>query len=279
MPTEPSGTAIYVPQFRVTFLDTVGVDEAALTQHVTGVEIDENLETPGLFRISLHEELNSSTQKYLWQKYLWLDNLKISPGVRIGLFFGYAQDPKTPLVTGRLKAITPAFLSATVPSMTLECYDFSQDLQKTEKEYNALNVKYSDVAEELARKNSLNPGGVESTRITYRNVVRNQNEKDHALLKRLSDQIGYEFFVRKDTLYFRKPKDDRSPAVSFEYGRNIISFTPRMTTSILVNEVNVVGWDPMTKEKFSETAGIDDIRTSAGFQDMDRFIAQHGAAQ
>jgi phage protein D len=269
MATEPAGIDIYAPQFRVSFPEGGGIAEKEFARNVTGIEVEENLDAPAMFRISLHEEFNITSQTYQW-----LDNKNLRPGLKVELFFGYTQQEKVPQVTGRVKAITPAFQSASVPTMSLEGYDLSQDLQKSEKKFNPENVRYSDVAQELAQLNKLRPDKVEDTKIRYPKVERDKNDKDYDLLKKLAGKIGFEFFVRKDVLYFRKPQDDKEPEFTYEYGKNIANFTPRMATSFLANEVVVVGWDPKTKDKFSGTAGISDIKTGAGFSDMDRFIEQ-----
>lgn len=267
MTAAPSGIDIYPPVFGVKFLDDPTMKDADLSEDITGIEIDETLDAPGMFRISLCEHQKSADQTYKW-----LDNKNLRPGLKVGLFFGYSQEPKEPHITGRIKAITPSFQSASVPTMSLEGYDFLQDLQKSEVEFAAKDMKYSDVISAIAQKTHLSVSKIEDTKIKFAKVEREKNEKDYALIKRLAEKVGFEYFVRGTELYFRAPKDGTPPAFTFEYGVNIINFTPRLATSVLANEVNVVGWNRKTKEIVSATAGMSDIRTGAGMSDMDRFI-------
>ncbi len=62
--------------------------------------------------------------------------------------------------------------------------------------------------------------------------------------------MGFEFFVRDKTLYFRKSEDNKTPELSFELHNNIISFSPRMSVANVVNEVVVTAWNKKRRTKF-----------------------------
>ncbi|WP_269849731.1 phage late control D family protein [Methanosarcina horonobensis] len=128
-------------------------------------------------------------------------------------------------------------------------------------------MTYSDVARGIAEKNKLDSSGVEDPEIgPFRKIERKVNEKDYAFLKRLAEDIGFEFFIRNRILYFRKPADERKGSTDFEYYKNIISFSPRMSAANLVNEVRVTAWNEKNKETISETAELDEIKSSIGIQ-------------
>ena len=72
--------------------------------------------------------------------------------------------------------------------------------------------------------------------------MRNDGESDYDFIrKRLADRIGYEFFVRNKQIYFRKPMDDTKEVLSLEWGKEILSFSPRMSTAKVVSKVTVRG--------------------------------------
>lgn len=262
-----SGTDIYAPFFTVKLVET---GERLSRDSITGIEINEDLENPSMFRISLNESLDYNTQKFKW-----LDNKSITPGTEVIISFGYASSPgKLGLIRGRIKALSPGFLSTGIPTLNLEGYDLSHDLQKTEGELGYKKMTYSNVAQKIAKDNNLKFDGKETTRITHKKIERKRNEKDFALLKRLSNEIGYEFFIRGKTVYFREPKDNKKGKITFEFRKNFISFNPRMTTANLVNEVRVTAWNENDKERISETAVISDIQSSVGIPDLDSIAEQ-----
>ena len=261
-----SGFETYAPDFKVEQADS---GEFLPRDSITRIEIDEDLDKPALFRISLNEEMDITTQKFRW-----LDDERIRPGTEIIIHFGYALFKKQGLFRGKIKALSPGFLSTGIPSLSIEGYDLSYDLQKTRVAFNNNDVLYSTVAMEIAVKNGLSSTGVELTKTLHEKVERKKNEHDYAILKRLSREIGFEFFVRDMTLYFREPRDIVPGTVTFEFRKNFINFSPRMTTAALVNDVKVTAWNNKDKKSISETASISDIKSSVGIPDFDRIVEQ-----
>jgi hypothetical protein len=267
MATPISGMDIYAPVFKVK--QTGG--EYPPKESILSIEIDEDIETPAMFRISLNEEINIKTQQFRW-----LDDDKIKPGTEVEILFGYATSKKQGMIKGRIKALTPGFQSTGNPTLSLEGYDFSHDLQKTAKEFTDTKVTYSTIAQEIAQKNGLT-AKVDPTEIPHDKVERIKNEMDYGLLRRLSNEIGYEFFVRNKELFFRIPKDNIKGDFTFEFKKNFINFNPRMTAAALVNEVHVTAWNIKDKETISESVTINDIKSSVGIPDFDSIVeTSHG---
>jgi len=252
-----SSAEIYVPAFTVYWADS---GETIPKNEITGIEVDEDLENPGMFRISFNEVLDLKTQKFKW-----LDASSIAPGTMLVTSFGYAFPRKESQIRGRIRALSPGFLAGGPLTFTVEGYDLSHDLNKTHSEVNLNEVTYSDVAREIAEKNKLDSSGVEDLEMgPFRRIERRVNEKDYAFLKRLAEDIGFELFVRDRTLYFRKPADELKGSISFEYYKNIISFSPRMSAANVVNEIRVTAWNEKNKETISETAELNEIKSSIG---------------
>lgn len=269
MATPISGMDIYAPVFKI----KQNSEEYPPKESILNIEIDENLETPAMFRISLNEELIIKTKKFRW-----LDDDKIKPGTEVEIVFGYASSKKQGMIKGKIKALTPGFQSTGNPTLSLEGYDFSHDLQKTAKEITKKAVTYSTIAQEIAQNNGLT-AKVDPTEKPHDKVERKKNEMDYGLLRRLSNEIGYEFFVRNKELHFRKPKDDIIGDFTFEFRKNFINFNPRMTTAALVNEVHVTAWNNKDKESISESATINDIKSSVGIPDFDSIVEKSQGAK
>ncbi|AGB49812.1 phage protein D [Methanomethylovorans hollandica DSM 15978] len=260
------GPEIYVPSFTVKWEEN---NEGIPKDDIIGVEIDEDLESPGMFKISFNEQFDLAKQQFKW-----LDDRRIEPGTRIMISFGYASAPQEQgTIMGKIKAISPGFLSGGPQALIVEGYDLSHDLQKRQHKVKCDNVTYADVAREIAMKNDLSPAGVESDKlIVHPKIERKVDEMDYAFLQGLAKNIGFEFFVRNKTLYFRKPKDDLTANVSFTFNQNIISFSPRMSSANLVHEVRVTAWSEQEKKTISEKANIKEIESSIGIPDFSSIV-------
>jgi uncharacterized protein len=259
------GVEIYAPYFKIELNGKPYLPR----ESIISVEIEEDLETPALFKISLNESLDINSQRFKF-----LDDDKLKPGGEVVIYFGYATSEKQVTFRGKIKSISPGFLSTGSISLSIDGYDLSFDLKKTLTKFNDIKVTYSMVAEEIAQKNGLTPAVVEPTKITYPKIEREKNEKDYETLKRLASDVGYEFFVRDKVLYFRNPKDNVTGKITFEFRKNFLNFSPRMATATLVNEVKVTAWDGKKKEIISETASISEIKNAVGFPDFDSVVEQ-----
>jgi phage protein D len=188
---------------------------------------------------------------------------------------GYAaQSEKKEFMTGRIKALSPGFASTGIPTLKIDGYDLSHDLQKTQGRPSYGKVMYSQIVTEIAKDNGLTSGNIEPTKRKYVKVERKKNEKDYAFIKRLAKEIGFEFFVRDNTLYFREPKDNKDGEITFEFRKNFLSFSPRMATANLVNKVRVTAWNEKEKKRISETATIKEIKSSVGIPEFDSIVEQ-----
>ncbi|WP_406661830.1 hypothetical protein V7O66_04750 [Methanolobus sp. ZRKC3] len=263
---EISGLDIYAPFFTV---ELAGKPEVELRDSIVSIEVDEDLEKPAMFTISLNEMFNVKEQKFKW-----LDDERIDPGTKFTISFGYASgSKKREEFVGQIKSVSPSFDFTGITKLNVSGYDLSHDLLKTTKKgvvkkiYK--DIKYSDIAEDIAKKNNLK-SKIESSEITYDNVNRGENESDYNFLRRLSEEIQYEFYVRLETLYFHKSRDNSEGDTTFELGKNIIKFNPRNSIANVVNEVEVTGWDD--KNSIVETAKIADIKSKVGIPDFETIV-------
>ena len=237
---------------------------------IISVSVDENLESPAKFDMTLNEGTDIKTQTFTW-----LDNPILDPGNTIDIYLGYANRKSTLIFTGKIKALAPSFPSTGVPSLTVEGYDPSHTMQKKMTKVHDVDVKHSDIARELATKYHLDPGGIEDSQKTYKKVARQSGEKDYPFLRRLAQKSGFECFVQDGTLYFRKPKDKKNeppPIKTFYYRRNFISFSPRLSTAALVNTVVVSGWNKSSKKSIKVKVTLQDIGSGDDIRALDQLI-------
>src|SRR5207237_9454917 len=69
-----------------------------------------------------------------------------------------------------------------------------------------------------------------------------QTGSDWAFLKELADRNFFEVFVRWDKLYFRFPRP-QTEMTTLEWGRNLSSFSPRLSTSAQAGIQVLRGYD------------------------------------
>lgn len=220
---------------------------------VISVSVDQKIDAPDKFDIQLNEGFDINSQKFNW-----LDNDLIHPGKVVDVFIGYAGKQMRCLIKGTINAISPDFPSTGVPSLKIEGYDFSQKLQNRMNKYNSVKVSYSDVVRQLAGKNKLSAGGVESSGKKYEKIDRRKDESDYKLIERLAGEMNFEFFVREKKLYFRKAKENKK-VQTYQYKKDLISFTPRLSTASIVTQVEVSGWNEKEKKGVEGKATLSDV--------------------
>jgi len=253
--TFPSlGLDIYAPTFTVKLVNS---NETIPRGDISSLEIIEDLEYPGQFTIKFNDALDMKKQKFRW-----LDNDMLQPRNLVELSFSYASSAEKNILAflGRIDSVSHDFDFSGKAILSVKGYDLSHDLQNSWGEEHVYNDKtYSKIVADIASGNKLKRGKVDETKQVFKNISRMLNEDDYKFIKRLARDIGYEFFVRKDSFDFRMPQDDKDPQITFTNGINLISFTPGAEASTLVHEVTATSWDMNKKEKISQTAKLGDI--------------------
>lgn len=155
------------------------------------------------------------------------------------------EGQKFTLAKGEITALEPAFGEGMIAELVVRGYDKSHRLYREQKSKAFLNVKDSDLAEEIARAAGLQ-ADVDPTTIVYDHLYQH-NQSDLDFLVQRAWRIGYECFVDDETLYFRKPPPG-AEGVSLTWGQDLLSFQPRMTLAEQVDEVVVRGWNVERKE-------------------------------
>lgn len=144
------------------------------------------------------------------------------------------------MMRGEITALEPDFGAGMVMELVVRGYDKSHRLYRETKSQAFLNIKDSDLAQQIASAADLQ-ADVEPTSTVYDHVIQD-NVSDLAFLRQRAWRIGYECFVRQGKLVFRKPPRGNT-AVSLKWGDDLLTFQPRLTLAEQVSEVIVRGWD------------------------------------
>jgi uncharacterized protein len=232
---------------------------------ITSLELEEELEDPSMFRISLNNSKDLSEKKNKWS-----EDADIEPGNMIKISIGFASAPKNKIHSfiGRVRSIEINEDEENGATLELRGYDLAYDLKK---KYSAGSIyndkKYSDIVTEIATNNKLS-GKVDDSSVIYENIIRFPGESDFAFLKRMSGEIGFESYVRENFLHFHKPGDTLDAEITLGKAWDIINFHPTMNDTVVVNEITFNSWDVKNKRMVSGKATLDTVKSGVRIKEF-----------
>ncbi len=207
--------SFYAPAFNVKI---AGLTLAAnVTRSIIELVYDNSLTTADMFTLKLNNADMSLT-----------DSALFDVGKNVEIYMGYAGDLQ-PMMLGEIAAVNPSFPRDGAPMMTITGYDKSQKMRHNTPE--PFTFKYmpdSAIAAAIAGENLLIPI-VDPSPTGVRESVQ-QTGSDWAFLRDLARRNFFELFVYWDRLYFRFPRPQTQLTI-LEWGKNLSSFSPRLSTS------------------------------------------------
>lgn len=217
----------------------IEVNGTALDEEVRSrllaVEIDQHVHLPGMFSIRLQDP-----------DLKLLDAGPFNLAEKVTISGRDAENQKVRLIQGEITAIEPEFGAGMMVVVVVRVFDQLHRLYRQVKNKTYLNVKDSDIAEEIALAAGLKVD-IEATATVYEHLYQH-NQSDLAFLMQRARRIGYDCYIRENTLIFRNP-NLRSAQATLAWGADLLTFHPRMTLSEQVEEVLLQGWDVQKKEK------------------------------
>ena len=236
--------------------------QSELERAVVGLFVDDVLEGHSMFSLTLFDQLDARTLNFKW-----LDGSLLDPaaGKEISISIDYADSSSgaaEPIFTGYITALSPSFPSSGMPSLTVEGYDYSYKLQKTGSQKTFAKMKdYSDIVEKIAIMNSVGIGKVDLTSVKPKDsVIIDAEQSDYIFLRKLAERFGYYFFMRGKKIHFVDPARFKQSPTVLKWGKDLISFSPRMSAVQVVTGVNVTG--------YSQERGNEPIKAEAASGDI-----------
>lgn len=151
--------------------------------------------------------------------------------------------------------------------------DRSHRLQRGHKSRTWQNTTDSDIARSIAKDHQIQVGTVDESGTVHQHVYQH-NVSDWEFLLVRAGRIGYEVGVFDDQFYFRRPTESASAPAAGDYrssdrkqlvyGMNLLEFFPRLTSTAMISEVKVRGWDPQNKRAIIGSAAA--VASSASVQ-------------
>ena len=174
-------------------------------------------------------------------------------GSRIDIEMGYFSQTQK-LIVGEISSISADFANQEAVTVDIDGFDLLHRFSRgtVYRRFEGSNpdngIPDSDIvsmiAGEMKLKSLVDPTPV-------RKGVRVQNHISNlSFLEELAKVNGYYLWVEEDNLYFKKewPKHN---TIEFKWGLNLLNFSSRLSTTGLVNEIEVRGWDEKMTESYS----------------------------
>jgi phage protein D len=197
------------------------------------VMVDQHVHLPGMFQLRLRDP-----------DLKLLDGGPFDLTKTVEIAATDADNHRCDLISGEITALEPEFSAGMVAELTVTGYDRLHRLYRENKSATYLNVKDSDLAQQIAGNAGLQ-ADVEPTQTVYDHIFQD-NLSDLAFLLQRARRIGYECHVRAGKLTFRKPVKS-PPALTLTWGADMQAFHVRMALTEQVNEVTVRGWNVQNK--------------------------------
>jgi phage protein D len=200
-------------------------------QELVEVVVDQHTHLPNFFTIRLHDpEL----------KLMDSGPFNLTKPVEIKSETGGGA--KVTLFKGEITSLEPSFGEGMIAELLVRGYDKSHRLFRETRSKAYVNIKDSDLANQIASRAGLS-AKVDDTRIVYEHLYQH-NQTDMDFLMQRAWRIGFECFVDEaGSLVFRKPVN-ASASMALAWGLDLLSFHPRMVLAEQVDEVQVKGWNP-----------------------------------
>ena len=206
---------------------------------IASVSVDHSLDSADQVTFTINNAFDIAKRELNW-----LDEL-IAFGKKVEVRMGYV-DKLQQMFVGLITSVRTSFPSGGLPQLEVSGYDLSHCMMKGKKSRSWNKVKDSDIARTIASEYNLEKGNVEETQVEHTKVKQNE-ESDFDVLKRLAERNGFELFVFGEKLYFRLPANDETAVVTLEWGKSLLSFSPELNIADQVTEVEVRGWNVKTK--------------------------------
>jgi uncharacterized protein involved in type VI secretion and phage assembly len=249
-----------MPDYAIIIID--GKLQIDLGIDLLEVQVDTNLYLPGMFVLTIKDELDPKSEKL---KYADADTFEVGAEVKIEIetdeIADEARAVKGTLIVGEITALEPSFSAEGVPVFQVRGYDRAHRLThgKKTRTYGDADPLGSGITEmqiintivgetEGITSAKIDSSGLNKVRYAY---VMQYNQTDLEFLWSRAQALGYQVYVENQSLCFQKADAHRGHAsfkpAKLTWRRNLASFEPRVTLMHHTTKAVVKGWDPDTK--------------------------------
>jgi phage protein D len=160
---------------------------------------------------------------------------------RLELAIGYAPDPLETVFSGDVTGVQVGFPSGGMPTMTLVAHDPLQKLAEGTKTRGFGLIPDAVVAAIVAAENRLVPQidpvilGASAIKAVSNILspgvgLKQPGLSDFAFLQKIAKEYDADIHVEGDVLHVARFQREQTPRLTLEWGRNLIDFSPKMST-------------------------------------------------
>jgi phage protein D len=241
------------PDFRV---DIDGTSlQAEVSRHILDISVDQEPGTLDHFSLTLANPYPAMRWTHTRDADLF------QAGNAVTIHMGYV-DQLQPLFTGEITRISPDFPESGTPTISVEGYSYLHRLKGETTTRTFQDVTDKQIAEIIARDLGLTLEA-EDTGTKHPYIIQ-YNQTNLAFLLERAQKIRFEMLVDGQTLIFRKANNDASKVYTLHWGSTLKSFSVTMNTLEPRSDVQVRGYDPMTKQEIIGRAGRGAENSSMG---------------
>ncbi len=215
---------------------------------VRAIDVDLSLYMPGMATIELID-----------RELKWVDDSSLNVGAELEISaagtvpIGGTQPAASVVFKGRISSLEPEYLvDGQTSIMIVRAYDKLHQMHRGTGTKTFLKSKDSDMVQKVAQEAGLQ-AQVTSTSVQHEHVFRG-DLTPYEFVQMLGRRNGHATFCEGNTVHWKPPLAFNFPEVTGKYGVNIIEFRPVLSSTGMVNEVQVQGWDPKTKRAVTGTA-------------------------
>jgi len=226
----------YAPAFLIKIKETEL--RHGVTVDVSSVSVTDNANQADSFTFTLRDRCPEPGRLFAGGKKLqWMDSKIFDEGSRVKIDMGYVNNLR-PMLLGEITAVSPTFPANGQPTLTVQGRSLYDRLRHAYIRKPFKSSTDSDIACDIATAMKLN---AEVDRTAAEHLLVSPNSDVATFLKQRAERIGYEVVVKEETLYFQRPRylDNPHPALTLEWGKSLISFSPRLSTYNTVTKVTV----------------------------------------
>lgn len=220
------------------------------------VEVDTTLYLPSMFTLRFHDD-----------DLEWIDSSTFGIGKSVAIDLADADVTRSQsgratmqtVMKGEITGIESEFSEDTTVILIIRGYDKSHRLNRATKTEVYVNMKDSDIVNQLAGNAGLS-ATTDATSPVHEHVYQD-NQTDLAFIHDRARRYGYEVLVDDTKLYFRKPEGDRGE-LTLKWGDTLRSFHPKVSAAGQIDKVTVKGWDDKQKKAITGQATSSKISPS-----------------
>lgn len=249
-----------LPQITVNDKDVA----SEISENILQVVVEESLHRPSLFTLVVRNDYQSGGADDV----AWNSDKQLSIGDTLSIGFtpsltqAQSEDDSAAsagtLIKGEITSVEAHFSESTQAPMIMRGYDLSHRLHRGRFNRSFQNMTDSDVVKKIISQVDLSAGTIDDSGEPHAYLFQ-ENQTNMEFLRSRAARIGFELFVQDGKLHFRKPTENDT--LELKWLDTLRSFRVRVNSTEQVEEVEVRGWDYVTKKPVVANVKSEDLLT------------------